>query len=475
VRGAHLPGPAVVGPDGAGRVRPGLKADLRIAEGRIAAIEPALGPLFDEDVLEVSGAVLLPGLADHHLHLRSLVASNRSLAVGPADVSGPDEMSRILRAADPDNQSWRRAVGYHESVAGELDRWTLDQLAPGLPVRVQHRTGVMWIVSSSGVEYLGLDDLDLSGVERDEHGRPTGRLFRMDEWLGHRLGQVDSLDGIAEVSAQMARYGITGVTDATPHLDSRSAIGLIDEIVSGRLSQRLQLMCPPGVEIPRHELVTRGPCKFMLDDDRLPALDDFADEIRAAHASGSAVAVHCVTSLQLVLTVSALGVSGVIPGDRIEHASVVPPTLVPALASLGATVVTNPGLLHARGDSYLESVEDRDVGNLYRCGSLLAAGIPMAAGTDAPFGPMDPWLSVWAAYNRLTVGGRSVAPDEAVPLETAIRLFLGESASPHRPRRIAVGEPGDLCLLADGRVPRPGQPDSVVATVVAGRVVHRSA
>ncbi len=341
-------------------------------------------------------------------------------------------------------------------------------------MRVQHRTGVMWIVSSSGVEALGLDDVDLPGVERDGHGRPTGRLFRMDEWLGRRLGETGSLYELASVSAQMAEYGITGVTDATPNIDSSSAIELTDAVSSGRFSQRLHLMCPPDVNVPYHEMVTRGPCKFMLDDDNLPVLDDFAGEIRAAHAAGSAVAVHCVTSLQLVLTVSALGIAGAVPGDRIEHASVVPPTLVGSLASLGVTVVTNPGLFHARGDTYLECVEDRDVGNLYPCASLLAAAIPVAAGTDAPFGPTDPWLSVWSAHSRLTVGGRSVSPEEAVSLEAAIRLFTGESAFPGRSRRIAVGQPGDVCLLADGRVPRPGQPDSVVATVVAGHVVHRS-
>ena len=150
---------------------------------------------------------------------------------------------------------------------------------------------------------------------------------------------------LASVSAQMAEYGITGVTDATPNIDSSSAIELTDAVSSGRFSQRLHLMCPPDVNVPYHEMVTRGPCKFMLDDDNLPVLDDFAGEIRAAHAAGSAVAVHCVTSLQLVLTVSALGIAGVVPGDRIEHASVVPPTLVGSLASLGVTVVTNPGFV----------------------------------------------------------------------------------------------------------------------------------
>jgi predicted amidohydrolase YtcJ len=474
VRGACLPGPARMGPGGDGRIEPGRRVDLRITKGRIVEIEPALDPLPTEELLHASTAVVLPGLHDHHLHLRSLLASRRSVAVGPAEVSGPADLARVLSSAQPDCHGWRRAVGYHESVAGDLDRWSLDALAPGMPVRVQHRTGVMWVVSSSGVDVLGLETLDLPGIERDEQRRPTGRLFRMDEWLGRVLRQGDSLDGLPAASRQLAGYGITGVTDATPNIDAQSATELTDAVSTGRLHQRLHLMCPPAVQVPGQARVTRGPYKFLLDDESLPALEEFAEEIRAAHAAMSPVAVHCVTSVQLVLTVSALRIAGAVPGDRIEHGSVVPPTLVRVLADLGVTVVTNPGLIRARGDTYLESVEDRDLGNLYPCASLLAAGIPMAAGTDAPFGPMDPWLSVWSACERLTAGGRSIAADEAVALDTAIRLFTGEPAAPGRSRRIAVGQPGDLCLLADGSVPRPGQPGSVVATVVAGRVVHRS-
>jgi predicted amidohydrolase YtcJ len=474
VRGACLPGPARMGPNGEGRIEPGGRVDLRITGGRIAEIEPALDPLPGEELLDASTTVVLPGLHDHHLHLRSLAAYRRSVVVGPAEVSGAADLARVLSSAQTDLHGWRRAVGYHETVAGDLDRWSLDALAPGRPVRVQHRTGVMWVVSSSGVDALGLEALDLPGIERDHQGRPTGRLFRMDEWLGRVLRQSDPLEGLHAVSRQLAKYGVTGVTDATPNVDTQTATELIDAVSTGQLHQRLHLMCPPGVHVPGHARVTRGPYKFLLDDDRLPVLEKFAEEIREAHAAMSPVAVHCVTSVQLVFTVSALRIAGAVPGDRIEHGSVVPPTLVGELADLGVTVVTNPGLLHARGDTYLESVEDRDVDSLYPCASLLAAGIPMAGGTDAPFGPADPWLSIWSACHRSSTGGRSIAPNETVALDTAIRLFTGEPAAPGRSRRIAVGQPGDLCLLADGRVPRPGQPSSVVATVVAGRVVHRS-
>ena len=62
----------------------------------------------------------------------------------------------------------------------------------------------------------------------------------------------------------------------------------------------------------------------------LPAPGRLAATIEAAHASGRAVAIHCVTAEQLVVAASAVEQAGP-PGrtsagpDRIEHAGIVPP------------------------------------------------------------------------------------------------------------------------------------------------------
>lgn len=455
------------------RIEPGRRADVRIAGGRIAAVEPRLQALPDEAVLDLPGAVVLPGLHDHHLHLRSLVAAGRSAAVGPADVAGRDALGRVLRGTPADRHGWRRAVGYHESVAGELDRSALDALAPAGPLRVQHRSGVVWMLNSAGVEALGLDAVREPGVERDAQGRPTGRLFRMDGWLAGRLPDDDPVADVGRVSAALARLGVTGVTDATPDATGAGVAAIVDAAAAGRLRQRAHVLCPAQVEVAaEHPLVTRGPHKVLLDDDALPGLDDLAGLIRAAHRRGVAVAVHCVTPAQLALTVASFHDAGSAPGDRIEHGSVVPPGLVASLATLRVTVVTNPGLVHARGDSYLEEVDLRDRPYLYPCASLLDAGVAVAAGTDAPFGPSDPWVAIRAARTRCTAGGAVLGGNEAVSLGLAIGLFTGRAGAPARPRRIAPGEPGDLCVLAGGAVPGPDGPGAVSATVVAGRVVY---
>jgi predicted amidohydrolase YtcJ len=416
--------------------------------------------------------VVVPGLHDHHVHLRSLVAAGRSAAVGPAEVDGRQQLAAALRNAPVDRHGWRRAVGYHESVAGAIDRWSLDALFPGAPVRVQHRSGIWWALSSAGVDSLGLDTVDSPGLERDERGVPTGRLSRMDDWLASRLPDDDPVKEIAATSRRLAARGVVGVTDATPQATAPGVAALVEAVTDGALCQRLHIMCAPDIAVGVHPLVGRGPRKVLLDDDRLPAFEDLVELVRTSHGHGVPVAVHCVTLVQLALTLAVLEAAGTVPGDRVEHGSVIPCDLVNPLAALGLTVVTNPGLVFDRGETYLDEVEERDLPSLYPCASLLAGGVSVAAGTDAPFGPTDPWTAVWTARTRRTRRGGVVGAHEAVPLRTALGLFSGHAADPGRARRIEVGEVGDLCLLADGIVPSPGQPDAVVATVVAGSVVH---
>ncbi|MFH9963837.1 AMP-binding protein [Streptomyces mirabilis] len=71
--------------------------------------------------------------------------------------------------------------------------------------------------------------------------------------------------------------------------------------------------------------------------------------------------------------------------------------------------------------------------------SLAEAGIPLAAGTDAPYGSADPWAVLRAAVERS--GG------EAVARRAALDLFAGEPQHASRVRRLAGGSVADLCLL----------------------------
>jgi len=445
---------------------------VRIRAGRVTEVGVGLPALPDEEVLDAAGGALLPGLHDAHLHLHAIAAADRSVPCGPPAVTDREQLAAALAAA-PAVGGWVRGIGYVESVAGDLDAAAVDQVHGARPVRVQHRSGALWMVNSRGVEILGLAGAVHPGVERDGRGVPTGRLWRADDWLRNRLPRSAPPD-LAAVGARLARLGITSVTDATPDLDDAAVTAIGDAVARGVLPQRVEVL---GVPLGRREALPgliAGPYKIVLADSGLPSLEDLVDRIRAAHDDGRAVAVHCVTREALVLLLVALGITGVRPGDRVEHAAVVPVELLDELAASELRVITQPGFLSARGDDYLRDVPAADHADLYRCASMLAAGVPLALSSDAPYGPLDPWAVMTAAVHRRTASGAVLGAAESMTSAQALAGYLGSPGDPGgSPRRVGVGCTADLVVLDRtlAEVLHAPTSDAVRGTLVGGRVV----
>ncbi|MBO0852302.1 MAG: amidohydrolase family protein [Nocardia sp.] len=451
--------------------------DIRCERGAITECGSDLRPTAGEEVIDAGGRWLVPGLHDHHLHIRSLAARARSVLVGPDRIRGAHALATRLREAalGEAGQGWIRAVDYHDDVAGAIDRWALDRMRVGRPVRVQHRSGALWILDSAACTLLDVDDCPLPGIERDAGGRATGRLWRMDTWLRDRLGTLPP--DPSPISTAAAARGITGFTDATPDLTRPEVGTLAASVLDNRIVQRVHCMAEPDIEDPKVDRFRLGPTKILLDDTGLPDLEEFAGRLRRLHNAGRSAAVHCVTRVQLILTMAALDLAGVRPGDRIEHGAIIPDDVLDWLRRNDIPVVTQPHLLIERGEQYARDIPAGDRPDLWRLGSLLAAGVGVAAGTDAPFGDPDPWAVVRACLDR-----GPDRPGEALSPATALSLFFGSPARPHVPRTIATGHPADLTLL---RV-RPEEFTDVMkstadcdaapvsATIVAGRPVYRT-
>ncbi|MEV0248168.1 amidohydrolase family protein [Nocardia sp. NPDC050712] len=429
-------------------------------------------PLPGEDDIDARGGWLLPGLHDHHIHLRALAACADSADLGPERISGLDGLTGELRRLDAELPAgqWIRGIGYHESAAGALDRSVLDRALPDRPLRIQHRSGALWMLNSAAAAAIDLPGCAAPGVERDAAGQVTGRLWRMDSWLGVRIPTVP-LD-LAALSSRAAQCGITGFTDATPGLAQHEVSGLAAAVADGRITQRLHCMAPPSISDPQIERFTLGPTKILLDDATLPRFDDLAGVLRAAHAAGRPVAVHCVTRVQLILTLAALDSAGARRGDRIEHGAIVPDSVLDHLRALALTVVTQPHFPVERAAQYAREVPDEDQADLWRLGTLLDAGVAVAAGTDAPFGGADPWRVIAAATTREP----NASAVEAVPLLHALPLFFGRAEQPAVPRTVAPGAAADLTLLSATPEDITAHPAAgggcVTATIVAGHPTY---
>jgi predicted amidohydrolase YtcJ len=451
-----------------------MRADVRVSGGRVAEIGHGLARGPGEQVLVCRGGALLPGLCDHHLHLHALAAERRSVRCGPPEVDDRAGLAAALRDATPDEHGWIRGTGYAESVAGDLDAAALDRLEPRRPVRVQHRSGALWVLNTVALAATGMAAADHPGVERDGRGDPTGRLWRADDWLRSRLPSASPAP-LGDVARDLTRLGITAVTDATPHLGSWALAAFDRAVRDGTIPQRLHLLGVPldgTVAVPRAGI---GPYKIVIADSGLPDLRDLTERIRAAHERGRPVAVHCVTREALLLLLAALDEAGpAVEGDRVEHAALVPAEVIEDLVRRGLSVVTQPGFIADRGDDYLRDVPSEDHQDLYRCASLRSAGVPVALSSDAPYGPLDPWQVMDAAVHRRARSGSVAGPAERIPPLAALHAYLAPPERPGGPiRQVRAGADADLVLLYAPLAEALRRPSAALvrAVIIEGRLV----
>jgi predicted amidohydrolase YtcJ len=422
----------------------GAVVDLRVSE-HIDEVADTLTARPGEDVLDAAGGTVLPGLHDHHVHLHSAAAAEHSVRVGPPQAADRAGLAAALTNAEPGDDGWIRAVGYHDSVAGPLDRQALDAVNATVPLRVQHRSGVLWILNSAGLARIGLAD------------HPNGRLRSADSW-SDALTRSDI--SLSELSDRLSSHGVTGITDATPDLGITDIVRLEELHRHGDFRQQVYCLAPG---------------KRILHDDDLD-LERLAGWIAQRHRDGGPVAIHCVTAAQLLVTVAALRDAGTHPGDRIEHAAVVPSDCLADVADLGVTVVTQPNFVAERGDQYLDEVPAAEHEQLWRVASLLEAGVPVALSTDMPFGDGDPWAAMHAAVYRSTNSGSVLGGSECISARTALTMFLGSAEHPTRPRLVEPGEPADLCVLSVTPQTALAELDAgmVAATIIGGGIAYPS-
>jgi len=308
-----------------------------------------------------------------------------------------------------------------------------------------------------------------------------GRLWRADDWLRTRLPHSRPPD-LSALGARLTRLGITHVTDATPDLDTAATDAIGAATAEGTVPQHVQLLGVPlgwapaaGADSPTAgpNPPAAGPFKIILADSALPDIETLTGRIRIAHGAGRAVAVHCVTREALALLLAALDDAGTRPGDRIEHAALVPAELITRLHSAGLTVITQPGFLTQRGDDYVRDVAAAEHDDLYRARSLLDGGVGCALSSDAPYGPLDPWTVITAAIHRTSPSGHVIGRAEGLTPVQALTGYLSPPDAPGAaPRRVAPGSPADLVLLRAPLAEALAAPsaDLVAATLIDGSI-----
>src|SRR5205085_1393814 len=150
---------------------------------------------------------------------------------------------------------------------------------------------------------------------------------------------------------------------------------------------------------------------------------------------------------------------------------------VPRFAALG--VAASVQFSHAPSDRDLAERLWPDKTGAYAYRSLLETGALLVNGSDAPIEELDPLEGLVAGVLRTLDERGPWHPEQAVPVEDALRAATVNPAwlarDEHRRGRLVPGMLADLVVLDRDPVSSPPEelPDvRVVATMLGGRWVH---
>ena len=426
-------------------------ARIRIAGEHIERIEAAgeEGGERGALVVDCQGATVLPGFIDAHMHLLGYAATLAGVECTPQKVASIEALKSRLRARAEriPSGAWIRGWGYDEFTLGRHPtRLDLDAVVPNHPVKLLHRSGHACVLNSVAMQRLGIsgETPEPSGatIERGADGEPNGVLLEMEEELESRglptLTGADLREAVNDAFEMLLSYGVTSVHEATPPRALATWEMLQELATRERLPIRVFKMVGVGdlPELKRRGLAYQagsdtlrvGLVKVMLSESG-GALHPGAQELRGvverAGLAGFPVAFHGVEERTIAAALDAIKEVEPPAGarHRIEHCGVSSPELVRRLVAARVAVVTQPGFIYESGERYLATVPEGEREWLYRVGTLLEAGVPVAFGSDAPVVAPDPLLGVRAAVTRESRGGRTVGLRERVSAEQALAAY----------------------------------------------------
>jgi predicted amidohydrolase YtcJ len=411
-------------------------------------------------LIDCGGRTVVPGWIDAHCHLasyaESLVSVNLSPLEGIRTIADIREKVRAVSAGRPPG-AWIRAKGYNEFYLSENrhpNRCDLDAATSVHPVKLTHRSGHAHVLNSLALRMVGITpetgDPTEGLIDRDlETGEPTGVLYGMGAFLGTAIPPVDSREmeeGVKLAGEKLLSCGITSIQDASSFNDLHRWNTMVRWKEMGFFKPRVLFMLGlDGFEEWRKkpfssalgmDHVRTGGVKLMVHEitgSLHPNPENLRRLVVAVHRAGLQAVVHAIEENHIEAACDAIehAIREYPRPDhrhRIEHCSVCPPDLAGRLARLGVMVVTQPSFLYYSGDRYLDTVPDGQLKWLYPLATLAKSGVTIAGSSDFPITDPDPIRGIYSAITRMSMGGKTVGPREAIGRRQALSLYTQAAA-----------------------------------------------
>jgi len=476
-------------------------------------------------VVDLAGAVLVPGLTDAHGHVRSLGALHRQIDC--RGISKEEIVRRVKsRSVSAAKGAWIRGRAWDQNRWSGTSFPTAADLEAETPVVLERVDGHAIWVNAAALKAAGVTkatpDPPGGRIERLEDGSPAGVLVDNAMALVERAipppGPDEARKDFVAGLEACAKAGLTGVGEASGSSPEELAIleklakeaklpirvyATIDPkdldaalargpVFQGRLTVRAVKLYADGA------LGSRG-AALLTDYSDAPGnrgLDvtppaEIATLVEKAFRGGFQVWTHAIGDRANRTTLDAYekALEGVKPADprpRIEHVQILAPGDAARFAKLGVIASMQP--THATSDMpWAEArLGPARLAGAYAWRTLLKTGARLAGGSDFPVESEEPLLGIYAAVTRQDLSGKPPGGwrrEEALTRAEALRLFTADNAyaefAEKRRGRIEPGFDADFTVL-DRDVFSTATPASaipkakIVMTVVGGDIVYRA-
>jgi predicted amidohydrolase YtcJ len=503
-----------------------------VAIGRSAEIKGLAGK--GTQLFDAKQMTIVPGFTDCHNHAGGTTLLYEVLVGNPFEVEFVTIASIIEKLRAKARQlppgTWVEGYFHDDTKLKDkrpLNRHDLDQVSTEHPVVVQHRGGHTSFYNTKALELArvtkdtpnppgGTFDHDANG---ELNGRVTDRARGVFSGVGQRptftaeqRAQRDR-DGIAHISKQFVRYGLTSVHheggdltaiqevrargdlhhrvsyEATGRvLDSMIAGGIMtgfgdewikfgatsEHTVDGSFSERTMALSIPYPDV-------KPPYKGNVTETQ----DDLNAWVEKVHRAGIQVNCHANGDVAIDMYLTAFERAQKLaprPDARpkVTHCTLINDDIVRRMKALNAVPAMFTTYAYYNSDKfpfYGEDLMKRSMA--YR--TLLDAGIRAAAGSDFSPGPFAPLMGIQGMVTRTGWDGKTWGANQRITVDEAIAVntINGAYASHEESLKgsITPGKLADFVVLADD--PHTVSQDKIkdiqiVRTVVGGATAYQA-
>jgi predicted amidohydrolase YtcJ len=487
-------------------------------------------------VIELNGRTAVPGLIDSHSHpIRGGLYYNLELRWdGVASLADAMRMLREQAQRTPPNH-WVRVVGgWSEFQFAEKRMPTLDEInavAPDTPVFVLNLYASA-LLNRAALRAAGYtkDTPNPPGgeIQRDKAGNPTGLLVaRPNAFIlystlaqGPRLPFEQQLNSTRQFMRELNRLGVTSVIDAgggfqnypqdyevvtALHQDQQMTVRLAANLFTQRPRQELDdfsswiKSVKPGQGDDMYRINGAGEMLVYSAADFEDFLEPRPEMPANMEAELSAVVkllaqnrwpfrLHATYDETIGRALNAYeAVNREVPFAGlhwfIDHAETISPRNIDRIRALGGGIAVQHRMAY-QGESFIARYGKTAAGTSPPIKRMLAAGVPVGAGTDATrVASYNPFVSLYWLISGKTVGGTQMyAEANRFERTEALRLWtVGSSwfsSDEGRKGALMPGQLADIAVLSADYFSIPEEQVKAlesVLTLVGGKPVYAAA